>query len=76
MQFKQLLTDDEASIVEQSRHLQDRADLAFVVGNPASVMGETETRAVLVDGDETESTRGTKEQLGDIIAARLAEVLG
>jgi len=71
--FKAETTDDEASIVEESRRLQDRVDLAFVVGNSASVMGETETRAVLVDGDETESLRGSKDRLGDIIAARLGE---
>jgi phosphopantothenoylcysteine decarboxylase/phosphopantothenate--cysteine ligase len=72
--FKAETTDDEASIVEQSRRLQDRAGLAFVVGNAASVMGERETQAVLVDGDETESIEGAKQQLGNIIASRLAEV--
>jgi phosphopantothenoylcysteine decarboxylase/phosphopantothenate--cysteine ligase len=71
--FKAETTDDDASIVEQSRRLQDRTDLAFVVGNSARVMGERETRAVLVDGDDTETIEGKKEQLGDDIARRLAE---
>jgi phosphopantothenoylcysteine decarboxylase/phosphopantothenate--cysteine ligase len=74
--FKAETADDEAAIVEEARSLQERAGLAFVVGNAATVMGETDTRAILVDGDETETVEGSKSELGDRIAERLAAVLG
>jgi len=73
--FKAETEDDETAIVEQAQALQDRARLAFVVGNAASVMGETETRAILVDGDETETVEGSKAVLGERIAGRLAGLL-
>jgi phosphopantothenoylcysteine decarboxylase/phosphopantothenate--cysteine ligase len=73
--FKAETADDEAAIVEEARSLQERAGLAFVVGNAATVMGETDTRAILVDGDETETVEGSKVELGDRIAERLAAQL-
>jgi phosphopantothenoylcysteine decarboxylase/phosphopantothenate--cysteine ligase len=73
--FKAETADDEAAIVEEARSLQERAGLAFVVGNAATVMGETDTRAILVDGDEAETVEGSKVELGDRIAERLAAQL-
>jgi len=73
--FKAESEDDDGNIVEQARRIRDRADLAFVVGNAASVMGEPETRAVLVD-TETEWVEGTKADLGAAVAERLGPELG
>jgi phosphopantothenoylcysteine decarboxylase/phosphopantothenate--cysteine ligase len=70
--FKAETTDEEAEIVSQARRIQERADLAFVVGNAATVMGEDETRAAVVDGDEVEHVSGTKAELGARVADRLA----
>lgn len=72
--FKAESDDDEANIVDQARALRERAALTFVVGNAASVMGDAETRAVLVD-DETEWFEGSKTALGARIADRLAAFL-
>jgi phosphopantothenoylcysteine decarboxylase/phosphopantothenate--cysteine ligase len=73
--FKAETEADEAAIVEQAQALQERAGLAFVVGNAATVMGEADTRAILVDGDETETVEGSKALLGARIADRLASHL-
>jgi phosphopantothenoylcysteine decarboxylase/phosphopantothenate--cysteine ligase len=73
--FKAETDDDTESIVEQARTLQQRADLAFVVGNDASVMGAEETAVVFVDESETEEVAGSKQVIGTAIARRLAEHL-
>jgi hypothetical protein len=38
-------------------------------------MGETDTRALLVDGDDREVVEGSKLDLGGCVADRLASVL-
>lgn len=73
--FKAETTTDEDDIVEQARSLQQRADLAFVVGNSATVMGDTETAALFVDGDQQERVSGSKAALGAAVADRLATEL-
>jgi phosphopantothenoylcysteine decarboxylase/phosphopantothenate--cysteine ligase len=73
--FKAESNDDEQNIVQQARRIRDRADLAFVVGNAASVMGDAETRAVLVD-DGTEWIEGSKAELGAAVADRLGAEVG
>jgi phosphopantothenoylcysteine decarboxylase/phosphopantothenate--cysteine ligase len=78
--FKAETTGEEGAMVDQAAALRDRVDLAFVVANDASVMGSEETRALLVGpGAETpadcETVDGSKQQLGDRIARRLAEGL-
>jgi len=73
--FKAETEGDETALVEQARKLQDRADLAFVVGNRANVMGADETRAVFVDGEETERFSGPKLALGQRVARRLSREL-
>ena len=72
--FKAESDGDDGNIVEQARRIRDRTDLAFVVGNAASVMGETETRAALVD-DDTEWIEGSKADLGAAVADRLGTEL-
>lgn len=72
--FKAESNGEEANIVEQARRIRDRAGLAFVVGNAAEVMGETETRAALVD-DDVEWIDGSKLDLASAVAGRLAATL-
>ena len=73
--FKTETAGDDETLHTRAARLQRRADLAFVVGNDASVMGETETRALLVDGDDHEVIEGSKAHLGGHVADRLATVL-
>ena len=70
--FKAETGGDDDAIVKHARALQERVGLAFVVGNDASVMGDVETRALLVDGDDVETVEGTKATLGGAVADRLA----
>jgi phosphopantothenoylcysteine decarboxylase/phosphopantothenate--cysteine ligase len=72
--FKAESDDGEENIVEQARRIRERADLAFVVGNAASVMGDAETRAAIVD-DDAEWFEGSKADLGARVAERLAAAL-
>ena len=73
--FKAETGSDRDAIVTRARGLQDRADLSFVVGNDASVMGDEETDVLVVDGERTDAVSGTKQELGLHIARRLAETL-
>ncbi len=68
-------TDGDGAIVERARELRDRVDLAFVVGNDASVMGGDRTRALLVREDGHDPIEGTKADLGARVAEELAAVL-
>jgi phosphopantothenoylcysteine decarboxylase/phosphopantothenate--cysteine ligase len=75
--FKAETAGDDAAMVEAARGLADRIGAAFVVANDASVMGERETRALLVRGDaDPEVVTGSKAALGDRVARALAAVLG
>jgi len=69
--FKVETEGDDDALVSRARELRDRAGLAFVVANDASVMGAAETRALLVDGDATEYV-GDKQGLGFAVADELA----
>ena len=78
--FKAETTGDDEALLEQAVALRDRIDLAFVVANDATVMGEADTRALLVDREATtvgdcEVVEGPKSLLGDRIASRLAKLL-
>jgi len=66
--------DDDAMVGEATR-LRDRVGLAFVVANDASVMGDDETRVLLVD-EGVETASGTKDRVAGVIADRLAVELG
>ncbi|QCC52799.1 bifunctional phosphopantothenoylcysteine decarboxylase/phosphopantothenate--cysteine ligase CoaBC [Halapricum salinum] len=75
--FKAETSGDDAAMIEQARTLRERVELAFVVANDASVMGETETRALLVDGSgDPLEVCGEKTALGSAVAEKLAMTLG
>jgi len=69
--FKTETSGDDEAMIAAAREIQSRAGLAFVVANDASVMGETETRALVVHEDEVAEYAGDKFGLG----ARVAEEL-
>ncbi|QSG11471.1 Phosphopantothenoylcysteine synthetase/decarboxylase [Halapricum desulfuricans] len=71
--FKAETSGDDEAMIEQARELRDRVGLAFVVANDAAVMGEDETRALLVD-DDVEVVSGSKATLGAAVADRLANI--
>jgi phosphopantothenoylcysteine decarboxylase/phosphopantothenate--cysteine ligase len=72
--FKAETSGDDDEMVEKARELRDRVGLAFVVANDAGVMGDEETRALVVD-DEVSEFVGDKGSLGGHVAERLADVL-
>ncbi|RKD95365.1 bifunctional phosphopantothenoylcysteine decarboxylase/phosphopantothenate--cysteine ligase CoaBC [Halopiger aswanensis] len=74
--FKTETSGDETAMVEQARETLERADLAFVVANDASVMGSDRTRALLVHEGDVARYEGTKAGLGGEIGASIAAVLG
>jgi phosphopantothenoylcysteine decarboxylase/phosphopantothenate--cysteine ligase len=65
--------DDE--MVAAAREVMERAGLSFVVANDASVMGATDTRAIVVRPGEREAFTGSKAALGALVAEELAAVL-
>ncbi|MFC7071820.1 bifunctional phosphopantothenoylcysteine decarboxylase/phosphopantothenate--cysteine ligase CoaBC [Halovenus rubra] len=73
--FKAETNTDEDALLQHARDLQARVDLDFVVGNNASVMGTTETEALIVDSEDSETVSGSKQDLGLHIARRLAAEL-
>ncbi|QIO22526.1 bifunctional phosphopantothenoylcysteine decarboxylase/phosphopantothenate--cysteine ligase CoaBC [Haloarcula sp. JP-L23] len=74
--FKVESAGDDETLVGRARELLDRVGLAFVVANDASVMGETDTRTLLVRADETSEYVGDKQGLGVRVAGELADELG
>jgi phosphopantothenoylcysteine decarboxylase/phosphopantothenate--cysteine ligase len=70
--FKVETEGDDETLVERAREIRERTGLAFVVANDASVMGDDETRALLVDTDSATEYVGDKAGLG----ARVADELG
>jgi len=70
--FKVETEGDDETLVERAREIRERTGLAFVVANDASVMGDYETRALLVDTDSATEYVGDKAGLG----ARVADELG
>ncbi len=66
---------DDDRLRSRARTLIDRADLSFVVANDASVMGKSETRALLVEADTDSEYTGDKQGLGLAIARKLHEQL-
>jgi phosphopantothenoylcysteine decarboxylase/phosphopantothenate--cysteine ligase len=70
--FKAESEGDDDAVAERARALMDRADLAFVVANDASVMGEETTRALVVRSGATSEFEGSKAALGGRVAEELA----
>jgi len=73
--FKAETGGDDESLVAIARELLDRVDLAFVVANDASVMGEDETRVLVVREPTVHEYRGEKRALGGHVADELKEEL-
>jgi phosphopantothenoylcysteine decarboxylase/phosphopantothenate--cysteine ligase len=71
--FKAETGGDDDDIVAAARDLLDRAEMAFVVGNDASVMAADRTRALLVGRDDVTEFEGYKSGLGARIADELAD---
>ncbi|SEW01527.1 bifunctional phosphopantothenoylcysteine decarboxylase/phosphopantothenate--cysteine ligase CoaBC [Natrinema salifodinae] len=74
--FKTETSGDEPAMIDQARKTLDRADLAFVVANDASVMGAEATTALLVHASDAARYEGTKAGLGGEVADSIAAVLG
>ncbi|MCL9818418.1 bifunctional phosphopantothenoylcysteine decarboxylase/phosphopantothenate--cysteine ligase CoaBC [Natronocalculus amylovorans] len=70
--FKAETTGDDDAMIEQARSLLDRVSLQFVVANDASVMGEHETRVLLVSSDDIVEQTGSKQTVAGQIASTLA----
>jgi phosphopantothenoylcysteine decarboxylase/phosphopantothenate--cysteine ligase len=73
--FKTESSGDDEAMIDAARETLDRAALAFVVANDASVMGSTDTRAILVDEDNATVTSGSKAAVAERIRERLAAEL-
>ncbi|WP_436932128.1 bifunctional phosphopantothenoylcysteine decarboxylase/phosphopantothenate--cysteine ligase CoaBC [Halosimplex halobium] len=73
--FKAETGGDDDAVVAQARELLERAGMAFVVGNDASVMAADRTRALLVRPDDVTEFEGEKAALGARIADELAAEL-
>ena len=70
--FKVETEGDEETLIGRAREIMGRADLAFVVGNRADVMGEAETRALVIRRDSADEYAGDKGGLGVRVAEELA----
>ncbi|RLM90071.1 bifunctional phosphopantothenoylcysteine decarboxylase/phosphopantothenate--cysteine ligase CoaBC [Halobellus sp. Atlit-38R] len=70
--FKAETSGDDEKMVAAARDILERTDLAFVVANDASVMGDDETRTLFVDADAVDEFSGSKTALGGAIADRIA----
>ncbi|RQG99916.1 bifunctional phosphopantothenoylcysteine decarboxylase/phosphopantothenate--cysteine ligase CoaBC [Natrarchaeobius oligotrophus] len=73
--FKTETSGDERAMIEKARETLERADLAFVVANDASVMGADRTRALLVHAADVARYEGSKAGLAEEIAASIATML-
>jgi len=73
--FKVETSGDDDALVEKAHETLERADLAFVVGNDASVMGNDTSRILLVRPNSVASHRGSKTEIGGHIADALAAEL-
>ncbi|QPV62242.1 bifunctional phosphopantothenoylcysteine decarboxylase/phosphopantothenate--cysteine ligase CoaBC [Halosimplex litoreum] len=73
--FKAETDGDDDAIVSQARSLLERAGMAFVVGNDASVMAGDRTRALIVHSDDAREFEGQKSGLGARVADELAAEL-
>ena len=73
--FKAETSGDDEAMVAAARALLERAGLAFVVANDAGVMGDDETRALVVRADAVAEYAGPKEGLGLRVADELAATL-
>ena len=73
--FKLETSGDDDAMIERARETLDRAGLAFVVANDASVMGSETTRVLVVSPDDVRTHEGDKGAIGGRIADALGDVL-
>ncbi len=74
--FKTESSGDDGAMIEAARRTLDRAELAFVVANDASVMGDDRTRALLVHENDAARYTGSKAGLAREIADSIVAILG
>ncbi|EMA39678.1 bifunctional phosphopantothenoylcysteine decarboxylase/phosphopantothenate--cysteine ligase CoaBC [Halobiforma nitratireducens] len=74
--FKAETSGDESEMITQARETLERAGLAFVVANDASVMGSDRTKALFVHEEDAARYEGPKSGLADEIADSIAAVVG
>ena len=70
--FKLETGGDDGELIAAARETVERAGLAFVVANDAAVMGEADTRVLLVGPEEATEVVGSKADVGVRIADELA----
>jgi len=70
--FKVETEEDDDHLVDAARGTLERAGLAFVVANDAGVMGEAETRVLVVRAEDSHEFAGSKDGLGLHVARELA----
>ncbi|MHC3438020.1 bifunctional phosphopantothenoylcysteine decarboxylase/phosphopantothenate--cysteine ligase CoaBC [Natrialbaceae archaeon A-gly3] len=73
--FKTETSGEDGAMIESARGILERTGLAFVVANDASVMGEADTRALLVHEEDAARFAGSKDGLAAEVADSLAVVL-
>ncbi len=73
--FKLETSGDDDAMIEQARKTLQRTGLSFVVANDASVMGAETTRTLFVDSDAVTVQEGSKAEIGQRIAEKLAAIL-
>ncbi|MFD1644892.1 bifunctional phosphopantothenoylcysteine decarboxylase/phosphopantothenate--cysteine ligase CoaBC [Haloarchaeobius litoreus] len=73
--FKTETSGDDEAMVAAARETAERAGLAFVVANDASVMGSASSRALLVHEEGYSEFDGEKSALGREVARALAATL-
>ena len=74
--FKLETSGDDDEMIRRARETLDRAGLAFVVANDASVLGAETTRVLVVSADDAVVHEGEKEAVGGAIADALTGELG
>ena len=74
--FKLETSGDDDEMIGRARETLDRAGLAFVVANDASVLGAETTRVLVVSADDAVVHEGEKGAVGGAIADALAGELG
>ena len=70
--FKTETGGDDEGMIAAARETLSRVDLSFVVANDASVMGEADSRVLLVTGVGASICEGSKWTVGERVAAKLA----
>ncbi|ADD06042.1 phosphopantothenoylcysteine decarboxylase / phosphopantothenate--cysteine ligase [Natrialba magadii ATCC 43099] len=73
--FKTETSGEDDQMIAKAREMLDRTGLAFVVANDASVMGNDETRALLVHAGDVAQFSGSKQSLAAEVAASIGALL-